>query len=286
MDKKIITGKTFDEERALYALKDAEVENCVFAGPADGESALKECRNVKVKDCSFSLRYPLWHAEDFTVDNSQMDEFSRAALWYCKRGKIKDSVLGGIKAIRECEDIYIGNSDIVSPEFGWRSTNVTLDNCTAVSEYFMFENTDLRLKNVKFKGKYSFQYVENALIEDCELDTKDAFWHTKNVTVRNSVLKGEYLGWYSEGLTLVNCLISGTQPLCYCKNLTLIDCRTEGCDLSFEYSDVQATISGHIVSVKNPKSGHITADSVGEIIFRDNNIPCNGKVEIRKSDAV
>jgi hypothetical protein len=47
------------------------------------------------------------------------------------------------------------------------------------------------------------------------------------------------------------------------------DCTTEGCDLSFEKSEVNATVIGDIVSVKNPKSGRITASSVGEIISED-----------------
>ena len=37
-----INEKQFDEERALYHLQNADVVNCSFAGPADGESALKE----------------------------------------------------------------------------------------------------------------------------------------------------------------------------------------------------------------------------------------------------
>ena len=48
----IIERKTLDEERALYHLTDSRVVSCVFAGPADGESALKEARNVSVEDCS------------------------------------------------------------------------------------------------------------------------------------------------------------------------------------------------------------------------------------------
>ena len=36
--------KTFDEERALYGRDGLLVRNCAFDGPADGESALKECR--------------------------------------------------------------------------------------------------------------------------------------------------------------------------------------------------------------------------------------------------
>ena len=70
-----------------------------------------------------------------------------------------------------------------------------------------------------------------------------------------SVVKGEYLGWYSENLTLEKCRITGTQPLCYCKNLRLIECTMENTDLSFEYSEVDADIIGHIDSVKNPRSG-------------------------------
>lgn len=281
--KTIIKDKTFDEERALYNLRGAEISNCNFAGPADGESALKECSDISIDGCTFELRYPLWHVTNFTLGNFKMTETARAALWYSKNGKIYSGQMGGIKALRECEDITIENCDIVSPEFGWRSRNVTLENCTAQSEYFFFEGKNLTLKNVEFKGKYSFQYVENSEISDSVLNTKDAFWHCKNLTVKNSVLNGEYLGWYSDGLTLENCLISGTQPLCYCKNLKLINCRTQGCDLAFEYSEAEASIIGRIDSIKNLKSGKVIADDVGEVINENPAALCNGEIIIRKN---
>ena len=284
--RKIIENKILDEERALYNTVDADVTDCVFAGPADGESALKECRNVAVKNCSFSLRYPLWHAQDFTLENCRMDSLTRAALWYCERGKILKSTLGGIKALRECGKVSLKDCDVVSPEFGWRCRDIEMNNCRVTSEYFMFESKNIDFKNVNFTGKYSFQYVENGRIEGSRFDTKDAFWHSKNLFVKDSVLKGEYLGWYSEGLTLENCLIIGTQPLCYCKNLKLINCRTENCDLAFEYSEVDATISGDIVSVKNPKSGTIIADSVGEIIRGDCVTDCHGEIIVNNRKVV
>lgn len=129
------------------------------------------------------------------------------------------------------------------------------------------DSKNVKLDHVTMKGKYSFQYMENLEIADSYLDTKDAFWHSRNVTVKDSVVKGEYLAWFSDGLTLINCKIIGTQPLCYCENLKLIDCVMENTDLSFEYSDVEADIKGHVVSIKNPKSGVITVDSAGEIIW-------------------
>ena len=143
------------------------------------------------------------------------------------------------------------------------------------------DSRDIAIDRLQFKGKYSFQYTENVTITNSNLDTKDAFWHAKNVTVKDSVVKGEYLGWYSEGLTLINCHIIGTQPLCYCKDLTLIDCTMEATDLSFEYSQVQATVMGHIDSVKNPLSGYVLADSIGEIILENSVMETDCEIKTR-----
>ena len=276
-----IKNKTFDEERALYNLKDSSVIDCTFAGPADGESAMKEARNIKVINADFSLRYPMWHVKGFELKDSKMDDKTRAALWYTSDGLIENSKLHGIKAVRECNGITLKKCDVESMEFGWKCADITLEDTDIKSEYIFLGSKNVTLKNVNMKGKYSFQYVENLTIEDSDLDTKDAFWHAKNVTVKNSTVKGEYLAWFSEGLTLIDCKIIGTQPLCYCKDLKLINCTMEGCDLSFEYSEVDAEVKGSIDSVKNPKSGRIVCDAVGEVIRGDEVMECTGEVIIR-----
>ena len=220
-----------------------------------------------MRACRFSLRYPLWHADGYRLIDSAMDEKTRAPLWYSSNGLIESSEIQGVKALRECDHTQIVGSRIVSPEFGWRCRDVSIIDSDITSEYFLFECRDVTVKHLTMKGKYSFQYVERMTIEDSHLDTKDAFWHSKNVTVRNSVVKGEYLGWFSEGLTLIDCHIIGTQPLCYCKNLKLINCTMEDTDLSFEYSEVEADLLGEVLSVKNPRSGYIVADRIGEIVY-------------------
>lgn len=267
--KKQIIGKTFDAERALYAERDAELIGCIFDGEADGESALKECEHIKVNNCRFALRYPLWHGRDFLICDCSFTDTARAPMWYTAMATVRHSVIKGVKALRECDDTLIEDSVVNSPEFGWKCRGVKLRGTNVTSEYPFFEAKDLEIKNMRMNGKYSFQYTENSNITDSVLNTKDAFWHSKNVTVSDSEINGEYLGWYSEGLTLINCHISGTQPFCYCKGLRLINCTTENCDLAFEYSDVSAEISGDIVSVKNPRSGRICADSIGEVILED-----------------
>lgn len=41
----------------------------------------------------------------------------------------------------------------------------------------------------------------------------------------------------------------------------------QGCDLSFEKSEVNATLITPVLSIKNPASGTIAVPSVGEIIL-------------------
>ena len=107
--KNIIENKVFDEERALYNLKDTEVKQCIFAGPKDGESVLKETRNIRVVNSKFSLRYPLWHAKKYELIHSTFDDKTRAPIWYSDDGLIADCDLQGIKLLRECNNIKISN---------------------------------------------------------------------------------------------------------------------------------------------------------------------------------
>lgn len=262
----VIENQTFDEERALYESRDLILRHVVFAGPADGESALKESEGVVAEDCTWDLRYPCWHNRSLVMRDCDLTPLCRAALWYCDGVEITGTKLHGIKALRECQNVKIHGCDIVSPEFGWSVTNMEMTDTRAESEYFFLRSKNLSFREVDFRGKYSFQYVEDVVFENCRLDTKDAFWHGKNITVRNCIVKGEYLAWYSEGLTFENCVIIGTQPLCYCKNLKLVNCEMRATDLSFERSEVYATLTAPIDSIKNPLCGFIEVPAVGEVI--------------------
>lgn len=277
-----IENKTFSSERSLYNLIDTIVINCQFSGIEDGESPLKEGRNISLLNSLIDLRYPLWHDVNLIVEDTTLTTNSRAALWYSKNIKINNSYLHGIKALRECENIEINNTDIISDEFGWRNNNLNISNSKLEGVYAFFETKNIEIDNLTFKGKYSFQYVNNMHIKDSNFNTKDAFWHASNVVVKDSYLEGEYLGWYSNNLTLINCTIKGTQPLCYCKKLKLINCKMIDCDLAFEYSEVEANIIGNILSVKNVLKGEVIADSIGEIINKDSIYKIEGVVKTRK----
>lgn len=281
---KRIENQTLSAERALYAISDAEIENCLFAGEEDGESAFKEAKDISVLRCDFRLRYPFWHTARAELSQIKMRETCRAALWYAQDISIDRSELFGIKALRECANVSIRTSEVQSAEFGWFSKDITVEDTCLSGEYMFMHSRNLTLRNVTLKGKYSFQYCKNVEIFDSVLDTKDAFWETENVSVYNSTVKGEYLAWYAKNLRLVNCKIVGTQPLCYVKGVTLENCTMEGCDLAFEYSEANAEIKGRIDSVKNPLAGsRIVADEIGQIILDENRRDGgNAEIVVRK----
>ncbi len=262
----VIENKSFDAERALYGSIDLATINCRFEGVADGESAFKECKNIAAKGCFFDLRYPFWHDNGVVIENCEMTERCRASLWYSENIEIANTKMHGIKALRECKNVALNGCDIISPEFGWSTVGLVSENCRAVGEYFMMRGENLKFKNLDFSGKYSFQYIKNAEFENCVLNTKDAFWHAENVTVKNCVVNGEYLAWYCKNVTFIDCKISGTQPLCYCENLKLVNCELTNADLCFERSEVEATITTPVVSIKNVLSGFVNVPEVGEII--------------------
>jgi hypothetical protein len=276
-------NQRYGEERALYHLQHATVANCRFEGEEDGESALKEGRDVHITDCDFLLRYPLWHCDGILAENCRLETGCRAPIWYTKNATFRGVSCTGVKALRECDGITVKNSSFLSDEVAWRCRTFTAEDSEFGGPYAFFESRDLTLRGVHLTGKYSFQYTENVTVENSVLDTKDAFWHARNVTVTDSVVKGEYLGWYSENLRLVRCRIVGTQPLCYCKGLILEDCTMEGCDFSFEFSEVNARVSGEILSVKNPSSGVIVADAYGDVILEEDTAhPVEGRVLLAK----
>lgn len=59
----------------------------------------------------------------------------------------------------------------------------------------------------------------------------------------------------------------------------------ESADLCFEHSTLQAQINSPIHSVKNPRSGSITAESYGQLIM-DENLKAPGDCDIKLWDDV
>jgi hypothetical protein len=279
----LIDNKEFGGERPLFATHDLKLVNVTIH---TGESALKECSNIEAEKCRFEGKYPFWHNDGFTVKDCLFTEGARAALWYSRNLKMTDTRVEAPKMFREMDGIELENVQLPDAEETlWHCTNVKMKHVEVdKGDYLFMHGANIEIEDFKLNGNYSFQYCKNVEIRNATINSKDAFWNTENVTVYDSHLNGEYLGWHSHNLKLVNCHISGTQPLCYAHNLILENCTMgDDADLAFEYSSVDATVKSPIHSVKNPRSGQITAESYGSIII-DKNIKSPGNCELKLWD--
>ena len=256
----VLTG-----ERALFGAQGIRLTDCTFE---NGESPLKESRDITLEGCLFKWKYPLWYAQDITVKHSVWFEMARAGVWYTDRITAEDCTIDAPKNFRRCHDITLRRVTLPrAAETLWQCDGVTLDQVTATGDYFAMNSKNLTVTGLTLFGNYSFDGVENVTVSHSRLLSKDAFWNSRNVTVTDSLISGEYLGWNAENLTLIRCTVESLQGLCYVDRLTVKDCRLLNTALAFERSTVDAAVSGRVDSVLNPKSGSIRADEIGELIL-------------------
>ncbi len=270
---KTIAQARLTGERALFGEHDCEITDTIFD---DGESPLKESRNITLRGSMFKWKYPLWYAKDIRVSDSTWFDMARAGVWYSDRVTVERCAVEAPKNFRRCHDLTLSHVSFANAaETLWECEGVTLDDITAKGDYFAMNSRDMTVRGLTLYGNYSFDGCRNLTVEDSRLLSKDAFWNCENVTVRNCFISGEYLGWNARNLTLIDCTVESLQGLCYIEHLTMRNCRLLNTTLAFEYSTVDAEIIGHIDSVKNPRAGRLVAGSVGDLILEPERVDPN-----------
>ena len=267
---KNIKGGEFTGERALFKTVDAEIIGARFF---DGESPLKESEKLSLDNCVFEWKYPLWYSKDVKVKNTLLAEGARSGIWYTDGIEMNKCTIEAPKTFRRAKNIKL--TDVTLPnakESMWNCENIELERVFVSGDYFGFGSKRITATDFEVDGNYLFDGASDVVVKGAKLISKDAFWNCERVTVYDSLIVGEYLGWNSKDVTFVNCDIESNQGLCYMQNVTLRNCRFKDTDLCFEYCTVDAEINSHIDSVKNPISGRIIADSIGEIILDDDEI--------------
>ena len=257
-------------ERALFAARNCEIEETIFD---DGESPLKESRNISLRACMFKWKYPLWYAKEIDVRDSTWFDMARAGVWYSERVRVTDCAIEAPKNFRRCHDLTLRHVSFANAaETLWECDGVTLSDVTAKGDYFAMNSRNMTADNLTLYGNYSFDGCRNLTVRNSRLLSKDAFWNCEDVRAENCFISGEYLGWNTKRLTLVDCTVESLQGLCYVEDLVLRNCRLLNTTLAFEYSTVDAEIVGRVDSVKNPTSGRIVADEIGELILESERI--------------
>ena len=255
----------FTGERALFQSDGLELSYCTFA---DGESPLKESKNLVIHDSLFQWKYPLWYCQNVTVEDSVWFEMARAGVWYTDHISVKNSTIEAPKNFRRCSNLVLENVNMPNAsETLWNCNQVSMKHVTAKGDYFGMGCTNVEIEDFTLVGNYSFDGAKNITLRNAKLLSKDAFWNCEDITVYDSFISGEYFGWNSKNVTLIGCTVESEQGMCYMDHIVMKNCKLLNTNLAFEYSTVDAEIDSSVISVKNPYSGRIRAKEIGEIIF-------------------
>lgn len=277
--EKIFKGGSYKGERALFMLKDSSLDGVTFY---DGESPLKESANLKLNNCIFKWKYPLWYANNIELNNSYISITARSGIWYTKNLVVNKTIIDAPKTFRKASfvtlnDVTMNNAQ----ETLWWSDNIKLNNVTAKGDYFMMKVDNAEINDLKLDGNYFLDGAKNIVIKNSILNSKDSFWNTENVTVIDCKIVGEYLGWNSKNLTFINCEISSLQALCYIQGLRMVNCKLTDSTLTLEYCEnLDVEIIDEIQSIKNPTSGIIKAKAIKELIIDENTRDLNKETKI------
>lgn len=267
---KEITQEFYTGERSLFQGKDLIIRDTVFG---DGESPLKESNHIELYNSMFKWKYPLWYSRHIRLEDCTLFEMARAGIWYTEDLEMTNTIVEAPKNFRRAKNVRLRQVDFPNAsETFWHCRDVTMEQVTARGDYFAMDCENMKLSQLTLTGNYSFDGARNVEIRNSRLLSKDAFWNSENITVYDSFIAGEYLGWNAKNLTLINCTVESLQGMCYIDQLVMKNCRLINTTLAFEYSSVDAQISGRIDSVLNPASGRIEADEIGELTIEKDKV--------------
>lgn len=273
MDNIKVQHEDLTGERALFRKSGLLIEDCYFH---DGESPLKEGKNLKVKKCTFGYKYPLWYGKGHLVENSKFLEMARSGIWYTDDSTFQNCDIIAPKLFRRCSNIVLKNLHFHdAKETLWSCNKVSLRDIKVENgDYFGKDSSNITVENLFIDGNYCFDGAKNIVVKDSVLHSKDAFWNCENVVLINCRIEGEYFAWNTKNIRLEHCHIVSHQGFCYMDNVSIVDSTIEDSDLIFEYcSNLDVSVRSKLLSVKNPTSGIIRSSGIEELIMNEDRIP-------------
>ena len=95
-------------ERALFQTRNLEIYDAIFD---DGESPLKESRDIRLYGSMFKWKYPLWYSHNIFAGNCTWFEMARAGVWYTDNIAVKDALIEAPKNFRRCRGVTLDHVD-------------------------------------------------------------------------------------------------------------------------------------------------------------------------------
>ena len=150
----LIVQQLFTGERSLFGARDTEIEYSTFS---DGESPLKESHNIKLYNCLFRWKYPLWYSSDIEMSECTLFDNARAGIWYTDNISIKNTTIEAPKTFRRSSGISLEHVTIPNAaETLWNCRNIKMNNVVVRGDYFAMNSQEISASDFDLTGNFFF----------------------------------------------------------------------------------------------------------------------------------
>lgn len=158
-EKKVIKAEFLVGERALFGAHDLCIRDTIFA---DGESPLKESRDIELFGSMFKWKYPLWYSKNISVHDCTWFDMARAGVWYTENISVENSAIEAPKNFRRCRGLSLTDVSFANAaETLWSCSDVTMTRVTAKGDYFAMNSENMKIDGLTLYGNYSFDGARN-----------------------------------------------------------------------------------------------------------------------------
>ena len=154
----------------------------IFDTKMHGIKALRECSDVKIKNCSIVSPEYGW-----SVSNIQMQNSTCESEYFMMRSKslnFENVTLKGKYSFQYIEDATFINCNFDTKDAFWHGKNIVVKDSTIKGEYFAWYSQNLTLINCKIIGTQPFCYCKNLTLVNCSMQNCDLAFEKSEVNAQ------------------------------------------------------------------------------------------------------
>ena len=195
-----------DGESAFKECSDVQVEHCFFnlRYPFWHDHGLEIVDSEMTELC----RAALWYSDHIEISNSRLHGIK--ALRECREVKMKDCDIVSPEFGWSVRGIKMENCTAKSEYFMMRSDNLHFQNVDMQGKYSFQYIENAVFENCRFDTKDAFWHAKNIVVRNSVVNGVYLAWYSENVTFENCRIIGTQPLCYCRGLRLVNCEMTDT----------------------------------------------------------------------------
>ena len=194
-----------DGESALKECRGVKAEDCYMGlrypfWHVDG---------LVVEDCTLteSCRAAMWYDKDVLVRGSRLDGIK--ALRECRGVRLQNCTAHSPEFGWRCRGMEIRDSAFESQYAFFESKDIRAEGLTFTGKYSFQYTRGVKISRSKLNTKDAFWHAKNVTVTDSEIDGEYLGWYSEGLTLVRCHIKGTQPLCYCKRLRLIDCTMEG-----------------------------------------------------------------------------